>query len=307
MPHWLSILIVIGATFVWGTSFPLSQYVLRGDIGVTAMLALRFGLGALTILSLVLLLRIRTNGRGAGHGMILGVIVTAGFWLQMDGLRYTSVPKSGFITGLFVLFTPICALLFGEKVKLHHGAAAALSVVGLYGLVYGGDGPEGPGGWNLGDLETLIAAALFGLQIYLIGRFSRQTHGMILALGQVGTVAVLCWATILLGFGGPVSAITGMPTSAFLVLIYLGFMATGIVICGQCLVQASLGPTEAAILFTLEPLFAALLAVAGVVPGVHDHLASLQWAGAGLLLAAPILTEQGDALFRRGARVWRAN
>jgi drug/metabolite transporter (DMT)-like permease len=297
MPHWAAILVVIVVTFVWGTSFPLSQYALRGGIGVDRMLAMRFVLGTLTILLLLAPFRVRITRQALTDGFVLGLIVAAAFWLQMDGLRFTTVPKSGFITGLFVLFTPLVALAFGERVKLHHAAAALLSVIGLYGLVYGG-GSAGAGGWNRGDAETLAASALFGLQIYLIGRFSRRSDGVVLALGQVGTTAVI-WGLATLIEPGAYAAYANLSTGSLLALVFLGIVATGIVICAQCIVQASLGATEAAILFTLEPLFAALLAVAGVVPGIQEHLVLLQWGGALLLLAAPIMTEQGDAWLAR--------
>ncbi|HTH96505.1 MAG TPA: DMT family transporter [Stellaceae bacterium] len=296
IPHYAAILIVIGATFIWGTAFPVSQHVLRAGLGVSVLLTYRFGIGTLTILALLPVLKLRPTARDIRDGLVLGVVVSAAFWLQMDGLRYTTVPKSGFITGLFVLFTPAVALVFGERVKLHHALAALISVLGLYGLVYGGTGAVS-GSWNRGDAETLAGAVLFGVQIYLIGRFSRRTHGVVLALGQVGTCAVLCGLSLLFVPAGHEAV--SMDDGMLLALFYLGIVGTGIVLVAQCIVQASLGPTEAAILFTLEPLFAALLAVAGVVPGIKEHLATVQWAGAGLLLAAPILTEQGDAWLSR--------
>ena len=102
----------------------------------------------------------------------LGLILTAIFWLQSDGLTLHHHRKSAFITGLYVMFTPLIATWWGQNVRRQHATGAAIATVGLYALVH----VPGPawGGWNRGDLETLLCSVLCGVQIVLTTRYNRD-------------------------------------------------------------------------------------------------------------------------------------
>ena len=93
------------------------------------------------------------------------------FWSQTDGMRFTTTAKSGFITGLYVLFTPLIAVAVGQGIKLTTAIGTVIATFGLYLLVHL------PGGWwtgwNRGDLETLLCAFLCAIHLILMGANSR--------------------------------------------------------------------------------------------------------------------------------------
>jgi len=295
--HWGAIGAIVLITFLWGGSFSAIQYSVQAGIDVPTLLVLRFGLGALGLAVLLLVLRTPIAWPALRDGLILGVVVTGGFWFQAEGLRHTTVPKSSFITGLFVLFTPVVATFFGERIKRHHAVAVLVSILGLYALTRS---PGAYGGWNLGDLDSLFGAMLFGAQVYLIARYARRSNPLVVAFGQAAGTAILA---ALLCIFWPVPGAAGFAFAwtpgAILAVAFLGIVATALASGVQCTMQAKLGATEAAVLFTLEPLFATLIALTGLVPGIHDRLSLVQWAGALILLAGPVLAERGAGLFRR--------
>jgi drug/metabolite transporter (DMT)-like permease len=281
-------------TPIWGGTFAIMKYALQGGMSVGAMLSLRFSLGALGLALLVLLLRVPLRRRDLLDGVLLGLPLTAVFWLQTDGLRHTTSSKSAFITGLYVLFTPLISAVLGHRPRLAHGLGALAAVFGLYLLVHVPGAPMG--GWNLGDTETLICAVGCGLHIVLTGKFSRRSSGWLLALGQVTVVAVLSiLATCLLpapyGFQGLPSILARPPV--WITLGYLSLLATVLAFYLMATFQGHLGNTEAAIIYSLEPVMAALLAMSGWVPGVRDHLTATQLAGGGVILGAMLLAELG--------------
>ncbi len=128
--------------------------------------------------------------RGVIDGVWLGVVLAHPlFWLQTDGMQYTTTAKSGFITGLYVLFTPLIAVAIGQRVKLTSLLGAVIATYGLYLLVHL------PGawwsGWNRGDLETLVCAFLCAVHIVMMGNFTRKSDPWLLASSQVITCGVI--------------------------------------------------------------------------------------------------------------------
>ena len=230
-------------------------------------------------------------------GLALGVLITAVFWLQADGLRFTTTAKSGFITGLYVLFTPAASLMIGHRPRLAHGLGALVAVGGLFLLVH--DPSAAGGGWNRGDTETLVAAVGCGFHIVLTGIYSRRSSGWVLAFTQVAVVAILsALVTLCLpyphGFQGARAALA--QPGVWVTLVYLGVLATGVAFYLMATLQAHLGATEAAILYLLEPVFTALLAMSGWVPGIREHLSPLQILGGGVIISAMVLAEVGPRL-----------
>jgi drug/metabolite transporter (DMT)-like permease len=300
--HWGAVVGILFVTGIWGSSFSVVQYSLRAGLDVTSLLAIRFVLGAFGLAVILAVTRTRPIWPALRDGLVLGVVVTGGFWFQADGLHFTTVPKSSFITGLFVVFTPLVALFFGERIKPHHALAAGVSVIGLYALTR--DPTASSGGWNRGDVETLFSAMLFGIQVYLIARFSRRSNPLVVAFGQAAGTGVLSTLLLLAWPGLAMPAPNFVWTPGLIIAVcFLALVATALVSGVQCTMQAKLGATEAAIFFTLEPLFATLIAVFGLVPGIQVHLSAMQWLGALILLTAPVLAERGGRFFsaRRSA------
>jgi len=294
-------------SMIWGGTFVGMKYILQAGVSVGALISIRFVLGFAFLGAVVLMLRKPFDRRSVIDGLILGIILAVIFWLQVDGLRFTTASKSGFITGLVVIFTPLVSLLLGERFRLSHGMGAVLAFVGLFLLVRD---PQAPfGGWNRGDTETLICAVLCGFHITLTARMSRRSSPWVIALMQIVVVALLsCILTTVL----PANASAGQSMAGFEMLgdalkrpevwfglLYLAGLATALGFYMQTTLQSKLTAPEAAIIFTTEPVFAALLATSGIIPGVHEHLSAVQIAGGGIIIAAMLLAELGPRLLER--------
>lgn len=295
--HAWAVLGIMLISLVWGGSFAAMKFVLQLELSVGALLSLRFSLGALCLLGFVLVFRIRPQARELRDGLWMGLVLTLVFWLQADGLRFTTTSKSGFITGLYVLFTPLVSLVLGMRLRPAHAMGAAAAVLGLFLLVRDPGAPLG--GWNRGDFETLICAVACGVHIVMTSMFSRRSDRWVLAFTQVAVVALLSLLVTALmpapyGFQG-LGRVLAHP-GAWVSLVYQGLLATALAFYGMVALQSRLGATEAAIVYSLEPVFTALLAMSGWIPGVHERLGSIQLAGGALLVGAMLLAELGPRL-----------
>jgi drug/metabolite transporter (DMT)-like permease len=310
---------VVAATLllalIWGGTFAGTKYSLQAGVSVGALLAVRFSIGAVCLAALMMLLKKPLDRRSVLDGLTLGLILTVIFWLQVDGLRFTTTSKSGFITGLVVIFTPMVSLMYGERFRSSHAMGAALAVVGLYFLV---KEPSAPfGGWNRGDSETLACAVLCGFHITLTARYSRRSSAWAIALVQVTVVALLSLALAGLlpadasgahlaasgasggdqtmgGFAG-LGAVLGRQ-DVWIGILYLALLATALAFYMQTTLQSRLTATEAAIIFTTEPVFAVLIAVSGIIPGIKESPTPAQALGACLIVAAMLLAELGPKM-----------
>jgi len=299
---------------IWGGTFAGMKFVLQAGVSVGALLTIRFIIGGICLSGIMLVLRKKIDRQSAIDGLILGLILTTIFWLQVDGLRFTATSKSGFITGLVVIFTPLVSLLLGERFRLSHGFGAILAFVGLFFLVRDPSAPFG--GWNRGDTETLICSVLCGFHITLTARMSRRSSPWVIALAQIIAVALL---SLVLTAILPANASAGQSMAGFdllgsalkrtdvwLGLLYLAIPATALGFYMQTTFQSKLTATETAIIFTTEPVFAAFIAVSGVIPGIHERMTTTQFFGGGIIVTAMLLAELGPRLFNN-IRSRRAN
>lgn len=292
--HLTAVLAMSALALVWGGSFAAMKFTLNSSLSVGAMLTLRFTLGAFCLGLMAKAFRVPFTRQAVRDGIILGLWLTIVFWLQADGLRFTTTAKSGFITGLYVLFTPMVSLLFRDRLKPSHALGAVIAAFGLYLLVH--EPGARFGGWNRGDSETLICAVGCGFHIALTARYSRRSSGWVLATVQVAVVAVISAViTGLLpaphGFQGILQPLS--EPGVWVALGYQAILATALAFWGMSTYQAYLGATEAAIIYSMEPVYTALIAMTGWVPGIKEHLSPLQLAGGGLLLGAMLLAELG--------------
>ena len=289
-----------GTAFIWGGSFAAVKYALNGGLGAEALLALRFRIGTAGLGAYLLALRIRPKASEAKDGLILGFLLVALFWLQTDGLRFTTTTKSGFITGLYVIFTPMAAAFAGDRLKGSHALGALIALTGLSLLVY--QPGIGLQGWNRGDTETLLNAILVGVHIVATSRFSRRSSGWVLAFVQVAFTAAVMTMVAAFSPGGLRGAGPALrQPGVWAGLVYLGLLATTAALWAQSTMQAKVTATEAAILFSLEPVFAALLAVSGLVPGIRERMVPLQALGAALIVLATLVAELGPRLLKRAS------
>lgn len=270
---WLSVALIV-VTAVWGATFAVVKEAVA-QYGVVSFLAVRFAVGTLGLVPWALG---RLDRRSIAAGSVVGLALAAGYLFQTFGLRGTSATNSGLITGLFVVFAPLWnRALFGARTPRLVWGAIALSLVGL--LLLAGTGPD-PLAW--GDALTLGAAAAFGLQIALLGRFGKQHDTLALAMVQVAAataVFFLAWPWV--------DPCVLPPATVWPAILLTGVVATSLGFAVQTLAQKHIPPARAAVIFALESVFVMVFgyALAG------DRLSAAQLAGAMVMIAAVALSE----------------
>lgn len=293
--HRTAVLIIALTATIWGFGFPATRIALSGGMSVGVLMSMRFVIAGGLMAIIIRARRTPILRRGVLDGVWLGIVLATLFWLQTDGMRFTSTAKSGFITGLYVLFTPLIAVAIGQKVKLTSLLGAVIASYGLYLLVHLPGGWWS--GWNRGDIETLGCAFLCGIHIVMMGAFTRRSDPWLLAGSQVITCGFLSAGIALfgrLGVGG--GQISGGLTNVHAVLatLYLAFFSTVFAFWAQAKAQTKLGPTEAAILFSLEPVVAAVLSVFWL----KEPMSARQALGGALIVFAMIVAEALPHMFR---------
>ena len=202
---------------IWGFGFPMTRIVLDGGISVGALMGCVSLLPALLMFAIIRAKGIPITRRGVLDGIWLGLVLVVVFWLQTDGMRFTTTAKAGFITGLYVLFTPLMAVAIGQRVKLASAMGALIAAYGMYLLVHL------PGGWwtgwNRGDVEMLLCAILCAVHIVMMGAFTRRSEAWLLAGSQVmvcGIVSVVVTAFLPApyGFQNAFAALSHWPVRA---------------------------------------------------------------------------------------------
>ena len=300
--HGTAVFVIAITAAVWGLSFPMTRLVLNSGISVCGLMSLRFVLAGAVMFAIIRGKRIPMARRGLLDGFWLGLLLAMIFWLQTDGMRFTTTAKSGFITGLYVLFTPLVAVAIGQRIKPTSAMGAVIATFGLYLLVRPPGGFGGPGlsllaEVNRGDLETLLCAVLCGVHIVLMGIFVRRTEAWLLAGTQVmvcGIVAVAMTA-FLPGQNG-LGDVRQALSHATVVgpILYLALLSTVFAFWGQAVAQTQLGPAEAAVLFCIEPVTAAILSVVWL----KEPMTASQAMGGALIVLAMIVAEALPYMFR---------
>lgn len=275
---------LLAVTATWGSTFFLLSDVVE-RIPVPDFLALRFvlALAAVWLVSPRSVARLRSHERR--QGVLLGAVYGAGQLLQTVGLETLSASVSGFVTGMYVVFTPLLAALvlrsrLGWPVWTAVGlATVGLGVLSLQGVAVGA-----------GEALTLLSALCYAVHIVGLGVWSRGTDTLGLAVVQLATVSVVCGVAALPG------GVTLPSRGAdWVALLYMALVAGALALILQTWAQAHLAPTRAAVIMTLEPVWAAGFAVA--LGG--ERLGPRVLLGGLLVLAAMYLVELGP---RRRAR-----
>ncbi|GAB2565404.1 DMT family transporter [Dyella jejuensis] len=268
---------LLAMTAVWGSTFVLIKDVV-GRMPVADFLAVRFMLAAVVMFALFHRHVARLERKQWLRGVLLGALYGAGQLLQTSGLALISPSVSGFVTGMYVVFTPMLAtLLLRQRMPPVVWVAVGLATFGLALLSLNGFSVD-TGVWL-----TLASALLYGLHIVGLGQWSRAEEAFGLSAVQMAVIALLCLlATI--GHGGPM-----LPPDrdAWIAVLYMALIAGAGAMLMQTWAQAHLPATRAAIVMTTEPVFAAGFAVALG----SDVLGWRMLCGGALVLAAMYLVE----------------
>jgi drug/metabolite transporter (DMT)-like permease len=290
------------AAFIWGTAF-VFQSEAAEHIGPFTFNAARCAMAAL-FLALVLLVRDvwkkckrkgtereqQPKGRNVKAlligGLACGTVLAIASNLQQLGLGATSPGKAAFITALYVVLVPVFALLFGKKSRVLVWVGVVLATVGLYFLCVTGTMTI-----EKSDFFVFLCALCFAVHIMIIDRVSPHVNGVELSCVQFTVVALVSAVGMLL---------TETPTwGAVLVclwpLFYVGVFSGGVAYTLQILAQKGANPTVVSLLLCLESVFAVL--AAGVLTG--EWLSGREWLGCGLMLAAVVLAQLPDEIFKK--------
>jgi drug/metabolite transporter (DMT)-like permease len=264
-------------TAVWGSTFVMIKGVVD-RMPVADFLAVRFIVAAVVMFALFHRQVARLERRQLWRGVVLGTLYGLGQLLQTWGLSLISPSVSGFVTGMYVVFTPIIAtLLLRQRMPISVWLAVGLATLGLALLSLNGFSVD------LGVWLTLISALLYGLHIVALGHWSRADEAFGLSAIQMVVIALVCLLATA-GHGGP----TLPPDrSAWVAVLYMALIASAGAMLMQTWAQAHLPATRAAIVMTTEPVFAAAFAV---VFG-SDVLTWRMLCGGALVLAAMYLVE----------------
>lgn len=262
---------LVGITAVWGYTF-LAVKDATARMPVMDFLAWRFLLASVVMIALrPTCLRNVTRLellRGLGLGAVLGL----GYITQTYGLRYTSAAISGFITGMFVVLTPVMSwILLRHKTNRSTWMVVALATVGLALLTFNG--------WSvgIGELLTLGCAVFFAIHIVGLGEWSSQYDPYAFSLLQIGAVAVISLIA-----AAPEGIAVPPDPGVWAVVVITGVVATAVAFFVQTWAQSIVSATRAAVVMAMEPVFAGLFAV--VIGGNQLTLRTL--GGAACILAA---------------------
>lgn len=275
---------LVAVAAVWGGTFVMvkdavSRYPVYG------FLALRFAIAAVAFV-VVFPSSVRlVTPRAAGAGVAAGVFLTAGYVFQTWGLQGTSATKAAFITGMFVVMTPVLqTVIYRRAPRPWTLGGIALAVAGLWLLT----GPEA-GGWTAGDTRVLLCALAYSAHMIVLGRVG-QHDVRPLTLVQLVCVAVICGGVALAA--GPVS----LPTDASVwqALVLTGVLASAVAFAVQTYAQRFISPTRTALILITEPAFGGLF---GWVAG--ERLGAGGVAGAALILAGMVVSEALSAAVER--------
>jgi drug/metabolite transporter (DMT)-like permease len=282
---------LIAVTAVWGVTFVQVKDAVE-LYPLYAFLAVRYAI-ATGVLGVVGARRVRPLGRaGFAAGAILGVLLGVGIGLQTAGLERTTVSSTGFITGLYVVLTPLFGLfLFRTRVGLEVWLGIVLSVAGLAMLsgVHVGS--------TNGDLLVLASTAAQALQILMVERYANRYDAVALTLVELATC--LAGFLVLALARGELSLPRGW--TVWGALVVTGVFASALAYLIQVWAQRRLSAARIALVFSLETVFAGLFGywLSG------DRLGWLGWGGCAAILGGIVLAEPAAARALRRLVGWR--
>lgn len=252
-------LVLLFVTFIWGTTFVIVQNAVN-VLPPHSFNGMRFGIASFALL-LVIFLKDKKSlltfkKKGWIAGIIIGLLLFAGYAFQTIGLLYTTASKAGFITGLSVIMVPIFSIFILKIIpKWPTVLGVAFAAIGLYLLTM-----VDVLGLQLGDLLVFFCTIFFALQIIFVGKYAPDYSALPLAFVQISTVAV---ASFVFAFFFEDIRIMTNPDYLFasdvvVALIITSLFATAFAFYVQTSLQKYTTPTRVAVIFAMEPVFAAV-------------------------------------------------
>ncbi|MGB4592765.1 MAG: DMT family transporter [Coriobacteriia bacterium] len=270
-------LALVGVAVVWGGTFVMVKDAVEG-YPLYGFLGWRFAIGTVAFVALFPKSFRRLDAKTLMVGLLAGAFLTAGYIFQTWGLQATSASKAAFITGMFVVITPIMqSALLRRTPKPWTIAGVLLAVLGLW-LLSGGS----IDGWSVGDTRVLLCAVAYSAHMIVLGGPGKRLDLGAFTLVQLLTVAVVT---------GVVSAVTERPPlpsepSLIVALLVTGVLASAVAFAVQTYAQRYISPTKTALILITEPAFGGLF---GWLAGEAIGWSGL--AGSALILGGMVLSE----------------
>jgi len=280
--------ILLATAFLWGFAF-VAQRVGMEFVEPFTFNGVRFALGCLVLLPLVArrenVSQIQHENRLNFHrpriiggGLLAGLVLFGGASLQQVGIVYTTAGNAGFITGLYVVMVPIILIVLGRHSTAGTWIGAVLSICGLYLLSV-----TSLLAINYGDMLVLVGAMFWALHVIIIGWLSPQVDSFKLAFAQY---AVCSFCSMCVAISSETITMHGL-LQAGLPLFYGGVVSVGIAYTMQVVAQKSAHPAHAAILLSMEAVFAAM----GGYLLLNETMTGRQFVGCALILAGILISQ----------------
>jgi drug/metabolite transporter (DMT)-like permease len=249
----LATLALLAMTACWGSTFFLIKDLLE-RVPTLDFLGVRFLLAGAVMVLLAPRAIARLEPEVRRRALVLGALYGVAQILQTAGLAHTPASVSGFITGLYVVATPLfAAVILRIRINAATWGAVVLATAGLAVLTLDGFSI------GYGEAITLVAALLYATHIVGLGAWSRPADALGMSILQVLVIAVICMAAALVG-GEPGVVLPDRPGD-WASLVYMALVAGAAALLAQTWAQAHLPPTRSAIIMSMEPVFAAFFAV----------------------------------------------
>ena len=271
---------------IWGFAF-VAQFFGADEVGSFAMNGLRFPLGTLSLLPVMLIFeRGRSDKiqrkKNALASLLAGTALFIASTLQQVGIMLSgSVGISGFLTGLYTIFVPIaCYLFFKKKTGINIVFSAILAVIGIFMLCIK---PDEGFSFGLGELLLLIGAFFWTAHVVIVDRCGKELRSLHFCFGQFVVCSV--WSVMLM-------VMFEMPTlegisAAAIPILYAGVLSVGVAYTLQVISQKRADPTFASIVFSTESVFSA---IGGVIFGI-DSISLVGYIGCGLIFCGIVISQ----------------
>jgi drug/metabolite transporter (DMT)-like permease len=264
---------LLSVTAMWGSTFFLIHDLLD-RMPTPDFLAVRFTIAGVALVLVAPRALARLSADARRRSMMLGLLYGVAQLLQTAGLAHTPASVSGFITGMYVVATPLfAAVLLRNRIGPATWLAVLLAAVGLAVLTLDGFSV------GYGEAITLVAAMLYALYIVGLGAWSDPRDALGMSILQIVVIAAVCLVAAVPG------GIELPPTGRdWLSVVYMALFAGALAMLAQTWAQAHLTPTRSAIVMSMEPVFAAVFAVL-----LGGEAATTRMLTGGLLVLAAML------------------
>lgn len=281
-------LLLLLTAMIWGFAFVAQQMGMK-YVGPYTFNGVRFAIGAISLYPMIYYLNRKKKKANEPvsteygwqkryGGLILGAILFTAASLQQVGLQYTTAGKSGFITGLYVVFVALIGIFFKHKTSLYLWIAVVLATIGMYFLSVADMGTL-----SLGDLLTFVSAIIWSFHVLLTAYLSPKMDSVKLAQYQFFVCATL---SLIVAFSIE-DVVFDKIMEAAIPILYGGFLSVGVAYTLQVVVQKHAHPTYSAIILSLESLFAVL----GGWVVLNETLSFNAMIGCGLMLTGMIVAQ----------------